>query len=307
MKTTLSKINYYIFSSNVDLTMSRFDLDFNLVEETNVLTNLSSTMNELSWINAEFNNYSWIIHFECGSKLNPIGMNTYLIVCDRFGKVINYSKYYDSFNLRPNANIVSLSENKLIGIDLFSYKHLNIGCGNHSFADWVELLAPTCTEHGIERRDCNDCEYYQIKELSANGHSLSAWSEILAPTCTEHGIERRNCNDCEYYQIKELSANGHSLSAWSEILAPTCTEKGAERRDCSICDHFETKDIQAIGHNDINNDGICDLCGWKESSRSGGAVVGIIIGSVATLGVVGFLLFWFVIKKKHFSDSCKKK
>ncbi|MBQ8882773.1 MAG: hypothetical protein IJY70_05250, partial [Clostridia bacterium] len=33
-----------------------------------------------------------------------------------------------------------------------------------------------------------------------------------------------------------------------------------------------------------------------------GAVVGIVLGSVAVAGVGGFALFWFVIKKKSFAD-----
>ena len=90
------------------------------------------------------------------------------------------------------------------------------------------------------------------------------------------------------------------------MLAPTCTEKGAERRDCSECDYFETKDIRELGHHDIDNDEVCDLCGWKETTLSVGAVVGIAIGSVAAVGVVGLSLLRFVIKKKRMSDLFKK-
>jgi hypothetical protein len=35
---------------------------------------------------------------------------------------------------------------------------------------------------------------------------------------------------------------------------------------------------------------------------SGGAIAGIVIGSVVVLGGGGFALFWFVIKKKTFAD-----
>lgn len=298
--------NYYVFSSSIDLKMSRFDTNFNLVEESNFLNNLSSTMNELSWINVDFNYHSWIIHFECASKLNSIGMNTYLIVCDSSGHVINYHKYYDSWDVRPNAYFIPLSENELIGIDFYSYKHVNIGCGNHSFNDWVEVFAPTCTEVGTARRDCNNCEYYQIKEVSAVGHSLNDWVETLAPTCIKEGYNKRSCAKCDYFETQDIPRLAHSFSDWIEVLAPTCTEKGAERRDCSECDYFETKDIRELGHHDIDNDEVCDLCGWKETTLSVGAVVGIVIGSVAAVGVVGLSLLRFVIKKKRISDLSKK-
>ena len=69
-------------------------------------------------------------------------------------------------------------------------------------------------------------------------------------------------------------------------------------------------------HADENNDGKCDTCdyamgnadnpgGDKESEKtglSGGAIAGIAVGSVAVVGLGGFSLFWFVIKKKKFAD-----
>ena len=42
----------------------------------------------------------------------------------------------------------------------------------------------------------------------------------------------------------------------------------------------------------------------KESDGgiSTGAIVGIIIGSIVVVGIGGFAIFWFVIKKKNFAD-----
>ena len=39
-----------------------------------------------------------------------------------------------------------------------------------------------------------------------------------------------------------------------------------------------------------------------EGGLGAGAIVGIVIGSVAVVGIGGFALFWFVIKKKSFAD-----
>ncbi len=47
--------------------------------------------------------------------------------------------------------------------------------------------------------------------------------------------------------------------------------------------------------------GVC-ACGAKEPTISVGAVVGISIGSAAALGIGGFAIFWFVIKKRSFAD-----
>ena len=35
---------------------------------------------------------------------------------------------------------------------------------------------------------------------------------------------------------------------------------------------------------------------------SGGAIAGIVVGSVVVLGGGGFAIFWFVIRKKSFAD-----
>jgi len=40
---------------------------------------------------------------------------------------------------------------------------------------------------------------------------------------------------------------------------------------------------------------------------SGGAIAGIVIGCLVVLGVGGFAIFWFAIKKKRFSDLFGKK
>ena len=83
-------------------------------------------------------------------------------------------------------------------------------------------------------------------------------------------------------------------------------------------------------HTDSNNDGKCDTCEYQMSTTpdnpdnpnntpdnpnntpddpsddkdglGAGAIVGIVIGSVAVVGIGGFALFWFVIKKKSFAD-----
>ena len=40
----------------------------------------------------------------------------------------------------------------------------------------------------------------------------------------------------------------------------------------------------------------------KNDGLSGGAIAGIVIGSVAVLGIGGFTIYWFVVRKKTFAD-----
>ncbi len=40
----------------------------------------------------------------------------------------------------------------------------------------------------------------------------------------------------------------------------------------------------------------------KKDGLSGGAIAGIVIGSVAVAGIGGFAIYWFAVKKKTFAD-----
>ena len=56
---------------------------------------------------------------------------------------------------------------------------------------------------------------------------------------------------------------------------------------------------------DLQNDGddLCDVCKYDLSTGLGvGATVAIVIAAVVVVGVGGFCVFWFVIKKKSFAD-----
>ena len=66
---------------------------------------------------------------------------------------------------------------------------------------------------------------------------------------------------------------------------------------CNVCGEGRTP----AAHESANADGICDACG-VQFELSGGVIAGIASCSVAAVGVTGFAIFWFVIKKKKWSD-----
>ena len=49
-------------------------------------------------------------------------------------------------------------------------------------------------------------------------------------------------------------------------------------------------------------EGVLEVKLSKKEGLSGGAIVGIIIGSLAGTGIIGFAIFWFAIRKKSFAD-----
>ena len=120
-----------------------------------------------------------------------------------------------------------------------------------------------------------------------------------------------------------IDANAHTdySTAWK-------TDEGEHWNECACGDK-----ANKAAHTDSNNDGKCDTCEYQMTNGGGnaetpdnpnntpdnpnntpddpsddkdglgaGAIVGIVIGSVAVAGVGGFALFWFVIKKKTWAE-----
>ena len=104
------------------------------------------------------------------------------------------------------------------------------------------------------------------RTILAKGHSFGEWTEVTAPTCTTKGSETRNCKNCTHSETREVAALNHSNTTVEDAITPTCTDDGHTGKticaDCKITlDEGET--IPANGHTDINNDDICDTCKEK--------------------------------------------
>jgi len=212
-----------------------------------------------------------------------------------------------------------------------------MGYENANAAYFKSILPTTinCTHERYSEADCLNPERCLVcgidKEGStALGHDYDDGVITLAPTCMESGIRLFTCrHDSRHtYTIEEaIVENAH---AWDEGVIkthPTCSEVGEKLFTCTHNDeHTYTEDIDALGHKydnvcdatcntcgeeripadhvveDGNN--TCNICGAElpKDGLSGGAIAGIAVGSTAAVGLGGFSLLWFVIKKKKWSD-----
>ena len=100
---------------------------------------------------------------------------------------------------------------------------------------------------------------------------------------------------------------------WNECACGDKANKATHIDDnsdskCDICDYAmpahdpDTSDQPDNPNNPGTNPSADNPPSDDEGGLGAGAIVGIVIGSVAVVGVGGFALFWFVIKKKSFAD-----
>ena len=138
--------------------------------------------------------------------------------------------------------------------------------GQHAYGEWQQTVAPDCTTDGTERRQCQFCDAYEERIVSALGHDL-VHHEAQAATCTEIGWEAYDtCSRCDYTTYEEIPALEHDL-VHHEAQAATCTEIGWEAYDtCTRCDYTTYEEIPALGHNLAHHEAqvaTCSEIGWE--------------------------------------------
>jgi hypothetical protein len=115
---------------------------------------------------------------------------------------------------------------------------------------WTQTAAPNCVADGTERRDCADCDHFELQTLAKLGHDFATtYTTDRAATCTSAGLESFHCSRCDATTgAREIAKLSHAMSAWTQTVAPNCVADGTERRDCADCDHFELQTITKLGH-----------------------------------------------------------
>ena len=152
--------------------------------------------------------------------------------------------------------------------------------------------------------------------LNALGHNPStAWSN-------DGEYHWKECTRCAGQQLEraahtDTDTNGKCDVCGADVpVAPPShthdygtTWKTDDNNHWKECACGEKSELAA--HVDNNGDNKCDTCDYAmpanpptddDGGLGTGAIIGIVIGSVAVVGIGGFALFWFVIKKKSFAD-----
>ena len=116
----------------------------------------------------------------------------------------------------------------------------------HEMGEWYVATEATCTENGVEQRDCANCDYCETREIAAFGHSYEG--VVTEPTCVEAGYTTYTCANCgDSYVADYVDALGHTYEA--VVTAPTCTEGGYTTYTCADCgESYIADEVAALGH-----------------------------------------------------------
>ena len=131
-----------------------------------------------------------------------------------------------------------------------------------------------------------------------DGYTFAGWDKTIPST-----MPAENVTITASWNLIPVHEHNHG-TAWE-------SDANNHWNECSCGDKANVG-----AHSDGNADGKCDTCDYQmgngggaaetpdtpKDGLSGGAIAGIVVGSVVVLGLGGFALVWFVIKKKSFAD-----
>ena len=196
----------------------------------------------------------------------------------------------------------------------------------YTFAGWDKTIPSTMPAENItitatwsQNHQHTDADGEWESDGTYHWHTCSCSHEFDKAECsggTATCTAKAVCTVCNN-EYGNTAAHSHG-SEWK-------TDANEHWNECACGDK-----ANKAAHTDSNNDGKCDTCEYQMSTTpdnpdnpnntpdnpnntpddpsddkdglGAGAIVGIVIGSVALAGVGGFALFWFVIKKKSFAD-----
>ena len=97
----------------------------------------------------------------------------------------------------------------------------------HEYGEWKTVKEATCTEGGLEAREC-ECSESETRATDKVKHEYTASEKTTEPDCTNQGYIERYCT-CGAKTISYTEALGHSYGAWTTYREASILVKKSEK------------------------------------------------------------------------------
>lgn len=168
----------------------------------------------------------------------------------------------------------------------------------HTYGDLIPEVPATTTEFGVkEHKDCKVCG----KHFDKDGNEITDLR--IAKIGTHNVVINGESNFYAHGESVTVTAEdkeGKEFVGWKDESGKIVSTKKEYT--------FEVKDemvLTAVYQDKAPGGGTIDgeiAPAPDKKGLSGGQIAGIVIGSLAGVGIVGFAIFWFVVKKKTFAE-----
>lgn len=169
---------------------------------------------------------------------------------------------------------------------------------NHTYGELILEVPATTTEFGVkEHKDCKVCG----KHFDKDGNEITDLK--IAKIGTHNVVINGESNFYAHGESVTVTAEdkeGKEFVGWKDESGKIVSTKKEYT--------FEVKDemvLTAVYQDKAPGGGTIDgeiAPAPDKNGLSGGQIAGIVIGSLAGVGIVGFAIFWFVVKKKSFAE-----
>ena len=173
-------------------------------------------------------------------------------------------------------------------------KEVDIDFAEHDFDTLIPEVPATTTEFGVkEHKDCKVCG----KHFDKDGNEIT---ELRIAKIGTHNVvingESKFYKEGESVTVTAEDKDGKVFKGWQDETGKiVSTDKSYTFKVSGEKNLTAVYEDKPSGGGEITPPA-------KKDGLSGGAIAGIVIGSVAVAGIGGFAVLWFAVKKKTFAD-----
>ena len=166
---------------------------------------------------------------------------------------------------------------------------------NHTYGELIPEVPATTTEFGVkEHKDCSVCG----KHFDKDGNEIT---ELRIAKIGTHNVvingESKFYAHGESVTVTAEDKEGKVFKGWKDESGNIVSTDKSYTFTVA-----EATTLTAVYDDMPSGGGEITPTPDKKDGLSGGAIAGIVIGTLLLAGIGGFAIFWFAVKKKTFAD-----